>query len=198
MEGRLAELETMGILRPPSLPVFYRIAASRVTTSNRIEVCGERTTGEVEFVLLKADGRLWVGAGSDHTDRNVEIQDPALSKQVCDKPICADFWALEDVMDHWDTLRLRSFVTDAEGFRKLYQEGGVTAMLPPGELLARLAAIGAAQENGMLFCGTLGTIGAIRPATRFEFELEDPVLGRRLSHGYQVLTLPPHLQGPSA
>jgi hypothetical protein len=173
--------------------MFYRIAAARVTTSSRVEVRGERTTGEAEFVLLKEEGRLWVGLGSDHTDRNIEVQDAALAKQACEKPVCAEFWSFDEIEDHWDALRLRSFVRDSEGARTIYQEGSVAAMLHPRELLARWDALGAPGEGALLFCGTLPTIGAIRPAALFEFELEDPVLGRRLSHQYEVLSLPPYL-----
>ena len=36
----------------------------------------------------------------------------------------------------------------------------------------------------------VGAIGGVRPATRFEMELEDPVLGRRLRHAYDVEVLP--------
>ena len=41
-----------------------------------------------------------------------------------------------------------------------------------------------------MFCGTLSAIGGIRPATRFEMELEDPVLGRSMRHAYDVHALP--------
>jgi hypothetical protein len=41
-----------------------------------------------------------------------------------------------------------------------------------------------------MLCGTLAAIGGIRPAERFEVELEDPVLGRTLRHAYAVDTLP--------
>jgi hypothetical protein len=41
-----------------------------------------------------------------------------------------------------------------------------------------------------MFCGTLGAIGGVRPAGRFEMELEDPVLGRRLQHAYDIEVLP--------
>jgi hypothetical protein len=41
-----------------------------------------------------------------------------------------------------------------------------------------------------MFCGTVGAIGGIRPATRFDMELEDPVRKRKLSHGYDVVALP--------
>ena len=194
MEGRLAELEALGIARPPSLPMFYRIAAARLTTAACIEVRGEDTTGEAEFVLLSARGRIWVGVGSDHTDRKLEAQDPAVSKQVCDKPVCGDFWALDELEDHWDSLRLRSFVTDASGLRAPYQEGAVSAMLPPRELLERWRRAAGPAQCSVLFCGTLPTIGSIRPAARFELQLEDPVLHRRLDHAYAVTNLPDHLE----
>ena len=41
-----------------------------------------------------------------------------------------------------------------------------------------------------MFCGTLGAKGGIRPAARFEMELEDPVLKRRMTHAYDVVDLP--------
>ena len=41
-----------------------------------------------------------------------------------------------------------------------------------------------------MFCGTMPAIGAIRSSQRFEMELEDPVLGRKLAHGYHVQALP--------
>ena len=41
-----------------------------------------------------------------------------------------------------------------------------------------------------MFCGAIGAIGGIRPASRFEMELEDPVLARTLRHAYDVRTLP--------
>ena len=41
-----------------------------------------------------------------------------------------------------------------------------------------------------MFGGTFAAIGGIRPADRFEFELEDPVLKRTIRHGYDVITMP--------
>jgi hypothetical protein len=42
----------------------------------------------------------------------------------------------------------------------------------------------------VLFCGTMPAIGGIRSSSRFEMELEDPVLGRKISHAYDIETLP--------
>ena len=45
-------------------------------------------------------------------------------------------------------------------------------------------------ENTLMFCGTLAARGGVRPTGRFEFEIEDPVLGRSIAHGYSVRILP--------
>ena len=41
-----------------------------------------------------------------------------------------------------------------------------------------------------MFGGTFAAKGGIRPATRLEFELEDPVLKRKIGHSYDVIELP--------
>ena len=38
--------------------------------------------------------------------------------------------------------------------------------------------------------GTLAAKGGIRPADRFEYEFEDPVLKRTIRHAYDVMVLP--------
>jgi hypothetical protein len=94
------------------------------------------------------------------------------------------------VAGHWDELLLRSYAT-IDGERVLYQEGKVTAMRAPQDLLDQFAQRGGRFVDGTaMLCGTLAAIGGIRPAERFEFVLEDPVLGRTLRHAYSIETLP--------
>src|SRR5215475_2568333 len=138
VEKHIKELELLGVKRPATTPIFYRVSAARLTTDGEIEVVGERSGGEVEFVLLQHGGRLWVGTGSDHTDREVETYGVTVSKQMCDKPLAPVFWAFDDVAPHWDQLMLRACVIDS-GERKIYQEGPVAAMLSPADLLGRCA-----------------------------------------------------------
>jgi hypothetical protein len=139
---------------------------------------------------LQHDGRLWVGAGSDHTDREVETYGVTVSKQMCDKPLAPVFWAFDEVAPHWDQLELRAHVVE-NGERKLYQEGGVIAMLAPLDLIGRCVGGGAQlPENTIMFCGTLAARGGVRPTPRFEYEIEDPVLGRSIAHAYAVRSLP--------
>ena len=97
VEKHIVELEKLGVQRPASTPIFYRVSAARLTTADKIEVLGDQSSGEVEFVLLQAHGKLWVGAGSDHTDRKVETYNVSVSKEMCDKPVAREFWPFEEV-----------------------------------------------------------------------------------------------------
>jgi hypothetical protein len=188
-DKHIAELEAIGIARPASTPIYYRVAANRITMDDRIEVCGGDSSGEVEFVLIGWQGRIFVGCGSDHTDRKVEAYSVTVSKQLCDKPIASELWELEDVIDHWDQLILRSWAF-IDGARVLYQEGTLDGMLPVKDLIARGFGGKGLPDGCAMFGGTFAAKGGIRPASRFEFELEDPVLKRKVSHGYDVIALP--------
>ena len=187
VEKHIQELEAIGVKRPAATPIFYRVAAARLTTEGSIETLGAHSSGEVEFVLLQTEGRLWVGTGSDHTDREVEAYGVSVSKQMCEKPIAPLFWAYDDVAAHWDQLMLRSFAVEA-GQRTPYQEGFVSAMRRPDDLIGRFSE-GSLADGTLMFCGTLAVEGGVRSAPRFEFELEDPLLKRKIAHGYDVVSL---------
>ena len=184
-DKHIAELEELGIARPATTPIYYETAASRLTTSDSIEVSGGESSGEVEFVLVKSGGRLLVGVGSDHTDRKVETYNITVSKQMCDKPIAPELWLVDEVAAHWDRLMLRAYATIG-GERVLYQEGALSGMLAPADLIARRYGDAGLPEGTAMFGGTFAALGGIRPAERFEFELSDPVLNRVIRHGYAI------------
>ena len=190
VEKHIRELEELGVKRPASTPIFYRVASTRVTNAERIEASGDDSSGEVEFVLARIRGGLYVGVGSDHTDRVIETVGVTVSKQMCDKPIASTFWPWEEVSGHWSQLMLRSWIVE-NGERRLYQEGSVTSMLDPLDLIARWHdGNGVLSDHCLMFCGTLPAIGGIRKSPVFEFELHDPVLERSIRHQYAIDTLP--------
>jgi hypothetical protein len=189
LEKHILELEALGVKRPKSTPIFYRVSADLLTTKPSIEVLGTGSTGEVEFVLFSLADGLWVGLGSDHTDRKAETIGVSLSKQMCAKPIAATAWRYDDVRAHWDQLMLRSDVRRG-GERQLYQEGFVASMRTPDELIKLYTRDAALPVGTAMFCGTLAVHGNIAFADRFEMELNDPVLGRTISHAYTISTLP--------
>lgn len=191
MEHHAQELEAIGITRPKTMPTFYRVSSQLLTASDEIEVVGDRTSGEVEAVLFSTASGLWLGLGSDHTDRELETIGITVSKQICAKPVAAEVWPWASVADHWDQLLLRCWIIE-DGARSLYQEGPVTTMRDPGELIGLYHGDGTNRlnEGEAMFCGTLAAKGGIRSGEAFELELEDPVTGRTLRHSYRVRPLP--------
>ena len=137
VEHHIAELQAIGVARPRTVPCFYRVGANLLTTEETIDVTGADGSGEVEFVLVSLPQGLYVGVGSDHTDRKVESYGVTVSKQMCPKPISRELWPFAEMKDHWDALVLRSWIT-RDHQKGLYQEGVVTRMLAPEDLIATL------------------------------------------------------------
>lgn len=184
VEAHIRELAALGVAPPSRTPIFYRVSASLLTTVGHIQVLGSDSTGEAEFVLIRHEGRVLLGLGSDHTDRKAEAAGVALSKQLCPKILAPEVWNFADVEHHWDRLILRSSIAEASR-PVLYQEGAVNKILHPCTLLA---SYGAAADA--MFCGTLSAIGGVRWSAEFSMELEDPVLRRKLRHRYTIQPLP--------
>jgi hypothetical protein len=187
LRHHIEELAAIGVPRPSSVPVFYRISMANLTQTAHLQVLGPDTSGEAEPVVVTMQDGLWLGVGSDHTDRKAETMGIALSKQICAKVVGKTLWRLDEVAPHWDQLILRAYVTIKDK-RLKYQEGPLSAMRDPADLMSRA---GVNFVSGtVMFCGTLGAIGGIRPATQFTALLEDPILGREMSCEYEIDVLP--------
>lgn len=187
VEAHIRELEEIGIARPSTVPIYYRVATTLLTTAPSVQMVGREASGEVEAVLFKHAGRLLVGVGSDHTDRKLETVGITLSKQLCAKPIAAEVWPWEEVAAHWDDLVLRSTIEE----NVTYQEGATATLRRPDDLLARYEGeYGALPDGGVMFCGTLPVTGGIRFADTMRLELIDSASDRALSHSYRVDVLP--------
>src|SRR5215218_920821 len=187
LNHHIEELAAIGVPRPSSVPVFYRNAVSNMVQTDRLEVLGPDSSGEVEPVIVALHDGLWIGLGSDHTDRKAETMGIALSKQLCGKVLGPALWRFDEISAHWDTIVIRSYAT-IDGERATYQEGPLALMRDPVDLMTRYGRPFVA--NTVVMCGTIGAKGGIRPAARFDMELEDPVLRRRMAHGYDITVLP--------
>lgn len=188
LEAHIEELEALGVARPKAVPIFYRVSAGLLTTALTVEMVGRDGSGEVEAVLWKHGGELYVGVGSDHTDRKLEAVGITLSKQVCAKPVSTTVWPWRDVAAHWDELVLRSTLPRTSG---IYQEGSTAGLRRPDELLALYESReGVVPDGTVMFCGTLPVQGGIRFADEMVLELIDPVRDRVLRHSYSVDVLP--------
>ena len=190
IDEHIEELKEIGVKPPSSTPLFYRVAANQLTTAPDIQVLSEATSGEVEVLLIGSEQGTLVGIGSDHTDRDAEAWSVARSKQVCAKPVSPQVWRLDSVIDHWDQLQMASYAT-IDGEEQLYQEGAVTGLLHPAELLRRFGLSRPELAPGQaMLCGTLPVIGGLRPAEAFRMVLKDPVTGQEIQHQYRIQTLP--------
>ncbi|HGE8425185.1 TPA: DUF2848 domain-containing protein [Serratia marcescens] len=195
----IRELAELGVPQPSAIPLFYRVAANQLSQQETIEVIGNATSGEVEPLIFAHRGELFVSLASDHTDRQLEAHSVALSKQICVKPVARAAWPLQEVLEHWDSLILRSWIRE-EGEWRLYQQGCLAALRTPGDLLERYFTGMQPPECGLaqpqtpdglaMACGTVAAIGGIRPAGEFRMELVDDVLGRTISHRYRSIELP--------
>jgi len=184
VKRHIEELAQHGVPGPERVPTFYSATPNMVVAADSIDVLGSESSGEAEFILFYADGELYVGAGSDHTDRALERDSITHAKQLCPKVVSSEVWRYADVKPHWDQVTLRSFAGEE---RTLYQEGPAADMLDPEDILARVAKrTGRGLDGVLVFSGTLPLAGELTYADRFEVELRDETSGESLSLHYRV------------
>lgn len=187
VRGHMAELAEHGVPPPSTFPLFYRVSAYLVSQTDRLEVLGPHTSGEIEYVIVAMEDGLWVTVGSDQTDRKAEQYGVALSKQLACKVLGRTLWRLDELRERWDSLVLRAHAF-INGERVLYQEGALSLMRTPDDLMQRYGK--PLKPGTIMMSGTLNAIGGIRPAARFEMQLEDPAERRSITHAYDVADLP--------
>lgn len=184
----IEELKEHGVAAPDKIPTLYPVQCHLVTTDEEIEVLGNNTSGEVEPVFLFKEGNIYVGVGSDHTDREIEKVSIDQSKVMCPKIIAEGVWDYKEIKEDWERLILRSWVEE-NGEKKLYQEGSLASFLPPEDLI-RLThqQIRDQSLDGMVL--SLGTIPLLGKgfvfSDAFEGELSDKSSKRKLSFSYRV------------
>jgi len=162
-----------------------------LSLDSEIEVYGNETSGEVEYVLcIVTEDEVYVGLGSDHTDRHLEETDIPRAKQICPNLMSRTVWPLQEVEDHWDDLLMKaSAVKDAKA--TLYQEGRLGTLLNPAELMSFVKSkIPGPLENLIIFSGTMGMVtGEFVFGQKFSTQLIDEKLNRRLEFSYDIKPL---------
>lgn len=185
VQHHIDELAELGIAPPSQVPLYYRVAHTLLTQDDRIDVLGTGSSGEVEPLLIRSEGKTYLGLASDHTDRDLEAYSVAASKQACAKPIAKDLWDLDEVKDHLDDITLKCWIEE-NGREVLYQEGTLSGIRPLAELCE-----GAGFGDAMaMLCGTFPAIGGVRAASAYRMEMSDPTNGKAIALSYGVSTLP--------
>jgi Protein of unknown function (DUF2848) len=181
----IAELESIGVPPPPSVPAFYDLDPALLTTSDIVAVAGAHTSGEVEPVLVRHDGRYLLTVGSDHTDRELERTDIGAAKAACPKPVsdkAIPFGSLSE--PEWEVMTASSTVDGQP-----YQRGDVCSLRHPRDIMQRMTAtLGQVDGDFVLFCGTMPLLGGeFVYGDDWHVELALP-RGLTLSHNYRTRT----------
>lgn len=185
VQEHIDELAEIGVAPPSTVPLFYRASNLLVTQASQVEVLSADTSGEVEPLIIKADGKLYLGIGSDHTDRKLEAYSVAHSKQVSAKPVSTELWDFEEVAGHLDDLTIESWVDEGEGWVQ-YQKGSLANIRPLTELIEK----GNLLDGSAMLCGTCPAIGGVRRTEKFKMSIHDPILNRTISCEYLSKELP--------
>lgn len=191
VKRHIEELKKEGVPVPEETPTLYPVASYLITTGNMLEVVDEFTSGEAEFVLLLEEGKIYVGVGSDHTDRKLEASSIIKAKQICPNVISSVVWHYEEVKEVWDDLILRSW-TEKGGQRILYQETKLSSIMSAEDILAFVRSKVKDEDlNGMvIYSGTVPALGGeVIYGDSFEVELHNPKTSDSLWCRYKVKLL---------
>jgi hypothetical protein len=187
--AHIEELREEGIPAPEKTPTYFVKFTDKITQDETFEALDETDhSGEAEFAILIDSGGVYIGVGSDHTDRKLEVVDIPKAKQVYPNTIGKDLWRLEDVEKHWDNIILRSRVR-VSGEEKILQEAPLSAMLPPGDLIGRVKEllVDPSDTKGLvIYSGTVAALFKADYSPYFEAELDDPILKRKISDRYEI------------
>lgn len=188
VEAHIEELRGHGIAPPPATPVYYTVPSWLLCVGpTTVPVSSGKTSGEAEPVLVRLpSGELFVGIGSDHTDREMERASIEASKLACPKLLGPCVWPLEEVEGHWDELLMLSYSGDDDG---MYQRASLAELRPPRDVLAGAADGVPADRPLVLFLGTVSLLTDFRYENAFRAVLHDESGGRELQCSYAVKDL---------
>ena len=180
--------EQLGVPAPKRIPTIFQCGNYTLTQEKDLHFVGEKTCGEVEYVIIIKNGKRYIGVGSDHTDRALESASVPKSKQACAKPIAVQVWDYEDMKDHWDGIKLRSYQT-VDGKEIAYQDGTLADILPPDLILKELDERVGGIDNVVIFSGTVPLLNGFTFGTNFRYEMVDEVLNRKITSDYNVIAI---------
>ena len=187
VQKHVQELQEMGITAPAHTPCFFPKDAQRIQQSGRIYALDKQCSGEVAVVLLAAEDGWYVTVGCDIFDYKVEGLQADKSKYLYPNYLAKSAWPYQEVKGHWDELILRSWL--GRGRERLYQEGTLWEMMMPEDMVEALKPFvkDGFAPGTVLSGGTLGCLIKGMPyASFFEFELEDPILQRKIVGTYET------------
>lgn len=184
------ELAEHGIRGPKNMPEHFICSPTVMTHEPTITCIGDKTCGEIEFFFFNREGKIYVGVGSEHTDRALEAVDMIKSKAICQKPMSSRLWRYEDIKDHWDKILLTAWQSDENGNEVLYQNSPLAALLTLEQLIDEAKRIYENLEDVIVWSGTIPALNGLVYGNRFWGEMNDPILKRKLTFDYTINVVP--------
>lgn len=182
----IKELEVqLGVPAPKRIPTIFECSHELLTQQKDITFVGNMTSGEAEYVIVLVDGKVYIGLGSDHTDRELESQNVPKAKQVCPKPVGTEVWDYDELKDHWDQIKLVSYQT-LNGKEQLYQDGSLADILPVEKILSELEERVGNVKNTIIYSGTVPVLNGFKYGDNFRCMMVDKVLNRTLTLSYNI------------
>lgn len=177
--------EELGVPAPKQIPTIFECSLELLTKAENIKFIGEKTSGEVEYIIVKFGEKIYIGLGSDHTDRELESVSIPKAKQVSPKPIAGELWDYDEIKDHWDQIRLVSYQTINREEVK-YQDGTLSDILPVEKILSVLTERIGNIDNSIIYSGTVPVLDGFKYGDNFRSLMIDEALNRSIEFNYNV------------
>lgn len=184
VQHHIDELAAIGVAPPPEIPMFYSMPTELFSAADEHGDSTTLTSGEVEPLYVRHRGKYYLGVGSDHTDRDLEIEGVEVSKRACPKPVADHVVALDAI----DSVSLDDWVARSWVDGRLYQEGSLDGLRTPADVIGLFTLRQGLKVDEDFVClgGTLPLLdGVFMRGTQWRIEIEGPG-GITLSHTYTM------------
>lgn len=177
--------EELGVPAPKRIPTIFECSLEVLTFNNNISFVGNMTSGEAEFLIIKDNNKIYIGLGSDHTDRKLESISVLKAKQICPKPFAKTLWLYDDIKDNWNNIKLESYQV-VDGQEILYQKGTLSEILPVEKIISELENRIGSLEKCIVFSGTVPLVSGFKYGNNFKGKLIDGSKNRSINLEYNI------------
>ncbi|PHH96020.1 DUF2848 domain-containing protein [Fusobacterium nucleatum] len=177
--------EHLGVPEPKKIPTIFECSKELLTKEKDIKFVGNMTSGEVEYLIIKHLNEIYIGIGSDHTDRKLESISVLKAKQICPKPIGEEVWLYKDIKESWNEIEAESY-QNINGQRVLYQKGRLSEILSVEKIISELENRVGNIEDSIIFSGTVPLESNFKYGDEFICKIFDKSNNSSLNLNYKI------------
>lgn len=175
----------LNVKPPKQIPTIFECSRRILTRDKNLDVFGNQNSGEAEYVIVLFKKKIYIGLGSDHTDRELESYNVAKSKEIMPKVMSKVLWDYDEIKGHFDDIELLSY--QKKGKKEfLYQKGTLKDILPPERILKELKQRVGGVENSIIFSGTVALLDKFYFGNFFKAKMVDKKLNRTIELKYKI------------